>query len=86
MTDKEGCCAVYPERAGEWYYPNNGRVETMGHRSNGSFYRDRDQGVARLNRRYDAMMPTGLFCCVIPDRNDTIQRLCIIVEATPDGV
>lgn len=89
MTDKEGCCVDPPGRAGQWFFPNNERVETMGHSSNGSFYRDRDQGVVRLNRRYDATMPTGLFCCEIPDRNGEMQRLCIMVEAsvtTPDGV
>ena len=82
-TDKEGCCGVPPGRAGEWYFPDNDRVGTAG--GGGHFYRDRDEGVVRLNRRNNAMMPIGLFCCEIPDRNNTVQRLCIIVE-TPDGV
>ena len=84
MTDKEGCCADLLGRAGEWFFPNNERVGTFG--GGGDFYRDRGQGVVHLNRRNNAMMPTGSFCCEIPDRNNVHRRLCIMVEATPDGV
>ena len=84
MTNKEECCRDPPGRAGEWFYPNNDRVENMA--SDGDFYRSRGQGVVCLNRRNNAMMPTGLFCCEIPDRNSVARRLCIMVEATPDGV
>ena len=72
---------------GEWYFPNNERVGTAGEGE--SFYRDRDEGVVRLNRRYDAMMPTGSFCCTIPDANNVIQRICVMIEASkniPDSV
>ena len=78
MTDKEGCCGDPPGRAGEWYFPGNGVVGSKG--SGGDFYRDRGQGVVRLNRRNNAMMPTGLFCCEIPDRNNVARRLCIMIE------
>ena len=88
MTDNVGCCkGAFRGGTGEWYFPNNERVGTMG--DGGSFYRNRDIGVVRLNRRYDAMMPTGSFCCEIPDANNVTQRICIMVEAskvTPDGV
>ena len=84
MTDKEGCCRDPPGRAGEWYFPNNDSFENMA--SGRDFYRDRGQGVVRLNRRNNAMMPTGSFCCIIPDRNNVSRRLCIMVEATPGGV
>ena len=84
MTDKEGCCGVVPGRAGKWYFPGNESVGVEG--GGGDFYRDRGQGVVRLNRRNNATTPTGLFCCEIPDRNSVTMRLCITVEATPDGV
>ena len=85
MTDKEGCCGdVRFGRAGEWFFPDNQRIGTVG--GDGDFYRNRGQGVVRLNRRNNAMMPTGLFCCEIPDRDSVTRRLCIMVEATPDGV
>jgi hypothetical protein len=79
MTDKEGCCGIHPGRAGEWYYPNTSRIGTKG--SDEDFYRDRGEGVVRLNRRNNATMPTGLFCCEIPDMNDVMQRICIMVES-----
>ena len=86
-TDRLGCCKRDHGGDGEWYFPNNERVGTIGR--NGSFYRNRDQGVVRLNRRYNAMMPTGLFCCEIPDTNGINRTICIMVEAstiTPHGV
>ena len=52
----------------EWYYPNNMsmvRVEGEG----GSFFRNRGPSVVRLHRRYDAMLPTGQFCCEVTDVN-----------------
>ena len=84
MTDRMGCCKSTVGGTGEWSFPNNERVGTIG--GGGDFYRDRGQGVVRLNRRNNAMMPTGLFCCEIPDRNNVTRRLCIMIEATPDGV
>ena len=85
ITDKEVCCRDPPGRAGEWFFPGTGNemVGTTG--DGGDFYRDRDRGVARLNRRNNAIMPTGLFCCEIPDRNDVPRRLCIMID-TPDGL
>ena len=87
MTDRMGCCKGTVGGVGEWYFPNNMIVGTIG--TNGSFYRNRGQGVVRLNRRHNATMPTGFFCCEIPDANNVTQRICIMVEAskvTPDGV
>ena len=46
----------------------------------GSFYRSRGQSVVRLHRRHNTMMPTGLFCCEIPDTSDVTQRVCIVLE------
>ena len=86
MTDSVGCCIGTVGGVGEWYFPNNERVGTIG--GGGSFYRNRGQGVVRLNRRYEAMMPTGSFCCEIPDANYVTRRICIMVETstiTPNG-
>ena len=86
MTDRVECCRSTFGGGGEWYFPNTSQVGTVG--GGGDFYRNRDQRVVRLNRRNNAMMPTGSFCCTIPDRNNVMQRLCIIVESTItlDGV
>ena len=79
VTDNPNCCKT--PAMGEWYFPNNmSTVRTQGFGD--SFYRNRGPMVVRLHRRYNAMRPTGLFCCVIPDANEVIQRICITVEAT----
>lgn len=88
MTDKTDCCrSPYGATAGNWYFPSNEPVGIeMG---GGNFYRDRGLSVVRLHRRNDVMMPTGLFCCVVPDTSGMNQRICIMVEAgmaTLDGV
>ena len=78
VTDNPNCCKT--PAMGEWYFPNNmSTVRTQGFGD--SFYRNRGPMVVRLHRRYNAMRPTGLFCCVIPDANEVIQRICITVEA-----
>ena len=85
ITDKSNCCRSTDggAAAGHWYFPNNGStvgIEGNGH--GGSFYRDRLKRKVRLHRRHDAMMPTGLFCCVVPDASGQNQKLCVMVEAS----
>ena len=48
----------------EWYFPNGSAVSIKG--AGHSFYRDRDPSIVRLNRRYNATSPNGIFSCVIP--------------------
>ena len=59
-------------RAGEWFFPDNGGVVPVigaGGSMGTTFYRTRgDDGTVNLNRvNNDVMMPTGRFCCVVPD-------------------
>ena len=77
QTDKRPCCGTPPYRFGEWYYPNSSKIPIS--EVGAPFYRDRhDEGLVRLHRRYDNVVdPTGLFCCVLPDANDTIHTLCV---------
>ena len=69
---------------GEWYYPNTSMVRIEG--TGDSFYRNRGPSVVRLHRRYDAMMPTGLFYCEVPDTNEVIQRIYIMIEILEGNV
>ena len=68
-------------RSGEWYYPNGTQVPVEG--IDASFYRTRrDSGTnvlggALLNRRNDAMGPTGIYNCVILDPNGDAQTLYV---------
>ena len=65
---------------GEWYFPNGTTVLAQG--SAISFYHNEgDDGTVTLNRiNSDAISPTGLFCCVIPDATDTLQRVCATIS------
>ena len=81
-------CCHGDNRMGEWYFPNMTKVKTEG--AGESFYRNRGPSVVRLHRRHNVMMPTGEFCCEIPDVDGMIQRAYIIVSsseiATSEGV
>ena len=78
ITDGMPCCAE--KRTGEWYFPDGTPVPRQSDAT--TFYRNRgDNGTVNLNRVYtDVMMPTGLFCCVVPDANDVMQRLCATIS------
>ena len=79
MTTRTDCCSNAPgeTRNGEWYYPNGIKVPTSG--ANEDFYRNRGTQQVILNRRNDAMRPTGNFCCEL--LNPT-ERICITLEAS----
>ena len=75
ITDKRPCCVS--NRAGEWYFPDG--TTTVPIQVNAtSFYRNRgDDGTVNLNRLNTTnMMPTGLFCCEVPDAAAVLQRVC----------
>ena len=75
VTDKMMCCATFPNRAGEWFFPNETMVLVMG--TANTFFRDRGDGTVNLNRVSDSVMsPTGLFCCEVPDATGVMQRVC----------
>ena len=77
ITDRRPCCGSPPHRFGVWYFPGGmTTVPTQGGAT--SFYRNRgDDGTVNLNRlNANVMMPTGLFCCVVPDVNDDMQTVC----------
>ncbi len=82
VTNKIPCCRT--TRTGQWYYPNGTQVSVKGHSH--FFYRDRgNNGTVNLNRfNENITSPTGQFCCVVPDSNDTNQALCvsIVLELT----
>ena len=77
VTDRMPCCDA---GIGEWYFPDGTTVLAQG--SAMSFYRNEgDDGAVNLNRiNSDAISQTGLFCCVIPDATDTLQRVCATIS------
>ena len=74
ITDRRPCCKS--SRAGEWFFPDGGMVPVQGTAT--TFYRNRgDDGTVNLNRlSSDVMMPTGSFCCVVPDATGVDQTVC----------
>ena len=78
ITDMLSCCAR--ARIGEWNFPDGRHVPVLGAGANMAteFYRNRgDDGTVNLNRIHsNVMMPTGLFCCVVPDAIGIMQRFC----------
>ena len=71
----DGDCCNPPNRAGEFYYPDNSLVRTQGTGDN--LYRNRGDGMIRLNRRNGATSPTGTYKCAIPDSSGVIQEVFI---------
>ena len=72
-TDKDDCCSLQPNRAGEWYYPNGNKVKIMGGSGNAEFYRDRGTQIVRLHHREGTITGRGLFRCEIPDADNKMQ-------------
>ena len=74
QTDRRPCCQSLPNRAGEWYYPNGSLLTIEG--SGRDLYRNRgDEGEVRLNRRNNALFPTGMYHCEVPDANSSTHSI-----------
>ena len=84
LTDRTRCCSTTTggERRGDWRFPNGGEVmqESMG----GDIYHDRSYNSVILNRRNNAVGPTGIYTCEIPDTGNTNRTLYIGVYGSED--
>ena len=78
VTDRLSCCMTNP--TGEWFFPKTQEAVPV-EGSATTFYRYRgDDGTVNLNRiNSDVMMPTGRFCCVLPDAIGVDQIACAII-------
>ena len=79
ITDLMECCHGQDTPGvggalGVWLYPDGTDVGIQG--SSDDFYRDRGPRVVHLNRRNNALSPTGLYCCEVPDAGNSQQRVC----------
>jgi hypothetical protein len=81
ITDRIPCCATPPNRFGQFFFPDGTVVPSIPQGAT-SFYRNRgDDGTVNLNRlNSNVFMPTGLFCCVVPDDLNVMQRVCATVS------
>jgi hypothetical protein len=79
ITDRIPCCVTYPNRVGQFFFPDGTVVPII--RGATSFYRTRGNGTVNLNRlNCNVFMPTGLFCCVVPDAQNVMQRVCATIS------
>ena len=61
---------------GEWYLPDGTRILNT---PDTNFYRTRYNQTVHLNRRNNAMSPTGVFTCVVPnDADSTMNHIATI--------
>ena len=68
-TDRMACCDL-PNRAGEFYFPDNARVPVLSQVGTVGYYRDRGDQLIGLNRQLSGAI-TGRFRCEIPTGTDT---------------
>ena len=59
------------ESRGEWYLPDRTRILNT---PDTNFFRTRHNQQVRLNRRNNAMSPTGVFTCEIPNDGDSTMN------------
>ena len=81
ITDRSPCCQTPSNRYGEWFFPNDGGVVPVQAGAT-SFFRNRgNDGTVNLNRlNSDVMMPTGRFCCVVPDAVNVSMSTCAVIS------
>ena len=80
-TDNTQCCRMrdnLPDRVafGQWFFPNGDEVGN----DDGDFFRNRGEGIVRLNRRNNARSPTGRYRCEIPDASGVNQTLYVNIS------
>ena len=72
------CCRSADGGAkGEWYLSDRTRIVSN---PNNSFYKIRYKQQVRLNRKINAMSPTGVFTCEVPNNNmsNTMNHIATI--------
>ena len=69
FTDNSSCCNI---NGRGWFFPNRSVVSV----NVSSIYFSRGPSMLSFNRRNNAMPPSGLYCCDIPDADGNIMRMC----------
>ena len=72
-TNAFNCCKTTGQYAGDWYFPDGMPVKIFA--VGDDFYRNRDRSVVRLNRRNNAISPTGVFRCEIHNASGVSQNI-----------
>ena len=80
QTNNTQCCRARdnPNRVGfgQWFFPNGDEVMHVNDGA-GDFYRNRHVSIVRLNRRNDALSPTGCYRCKLLDASGVNQTIYV---------
>ena len=85
VTDRTPCCTSqfqpYIPAIGNWFFPDDGGWVPSLSGGDATFGRNRgsDGTVNLLRVSNDVMMPTGQYCCVVPDASGVDQWACVNV-------
>ena len=78
FTNRSGCCRGSDGGAnGEWFFPDGSQIDENGIISTLDFSRNRGPSVVLLNRRNNAMEPTGFYRCEVLDALNVLQSIHI---------
>ena len=86
VTDLTPCCSnLIPGSGilGDWFLPNGSRVTGSGMLDDlpdTKIYRDRGNQFVRLNARFNATGPLGLYCCEVPTASGEMGRVCANIQ------
>ena len=78
FTNRSDCCRRKDGGTnGEWFFPNSSAVEKGGLTSSLDFSRNRLLSAVLLNRRNNAVGPTGLYLCEVLDAWNVNQLIYV---------
>ena len=80
ITDKMPCCDR--PLIGMWLFPDGKTVPVKEKAASYYVSRGHNDGTVTLNRLSSSLMPTGKFCCVIPDALEIYNYLCITLNGS----
>ena len=83
ITDRIPCCRA--QQIGKWLFPDRTVVPEQENATLFYINRGLDDGTVNLNRVNDSMMPTGMFCCVIPDAEGVVNYICVKLIGNKGG-
>ena len=70
---------------GSWMFPQGNAVGRLSLSDNIEFSRNRSERAVVLHRGISAAGPTGIFTCVIPDRNNVVQQVYFGIYNIDEG-
>ena len=78
FTNGSDCCRESDRGTnGKWFFPDGRQVDENGRVSTLDFNRNRGPSAVLLNRRNNAMGPTGFYRCEVLDARNVVQSIYV---------